>query len=67
VFHVVCSYRVGKVITCPTLWIYIVGDIHGLFNVITKIELSRGIGESFCLFYDSSLVSSRTPRSHELF
>jgi hypothetical protein len=32
-----------------------------------KIELSRGIGESFCQFYDGSLVSPRTPRSHELF
>jgi hypothetical protein len=30
--------------------------------LIIKIELSRGIGESFCLFYDSSLVSPRTPK-----
>jgi hypothetical protein len=37
------------------------------FNVIIKIELSRGIGESFCQFFDGSLVSPRTPRSHELF
>jgi hypothetical protein len=35
--------------------------------LIIKIELSRGIGESFCQFYDGSLVSPRTPRSHELF
>jgi hypothetical protein len=35
--------------------------------LIIKIELSRGIGESFCQFFDGSLVSPRTPRSHELF
>jgi hypothetical protein len=35
--------------------------------LIIKIELSRGIGESFCQFSDGSLVSPRTPRSHELF
>jgi hypothetical protein len=35
--------------------------------LIIKIELSRGIGESFCQFYDGSPVSPRTPRSHELF
>jgi hypothetical protein len=35
--------------------------------LMIKIELSRGIGESFCRFYDGSLVSPRTPRSHELF
>jgi hypothetical protein len=35
--------------------------------LIIKIELSRGIGESFCQFYDCSLVSPRTPRSYELF
>jgi hypothetical protein len=35
--------------------------------LIIKIELSRGIGESFYPFYDGSLVSPRTPRSHELF
>jgi hypothetical protein len=35
--------------------------------LIIKIELSRGIGESFCQFYDGSLVSPRTPRLHELF
>jgi hypothetical protein len=29
-FPVVLSYRVGKVITCSTLWIYVVGDTHGL-------------------------------------
>jgi hypothetical protein len=36
-------------------------------KLIFKIELSRGIGELFCQFYDGSLVSPRTPRSHELF
>jgi hypothetical protein len=41
--------------------------IMAYFIVIVKIELSRGIGESFCLFYNGSLVSPRTPRSHELF
>jgi hypothetical protein len=30
VVRVVLSYWVGKVITCSTLWIYVVGDIHGL-------------------------------------
>jgi hypothetical protein len=35
--------------------------------LIIKTELSRGIGESFCQFYNGSLVSPRTPRSHELF
>jgi hypothetical protein len=35
--------------------------------LILQIELSRGIGESFCQFYDGSLVSPRTPRLHELF
>jgi hypothetical protein len=35
--------------------------------LIIKIELSRGISESFCQFYDGSLVSPRIPRSHELF
>jgi hypothetical protein len=35
--------------------------------LILKIDLSRGIGESFCPFSDGSLVSPRTPRSHELF
>jgi hypothetical protein len=35
--------------------------------LIIKIELNRGIGESFCQFYDGSLVFPRTPRSHELF
>jgi hypothetical protein len=35
--------------------------------LMIEIELSRGIGESFCRFYDGSLVSPRTPRSHELF
>jgi hypothetical protein len=35
--------------------------------LIFKIKLSRGIGESFCQFSDGSLVSPRTPRSHELF
>jgi hypothetical protein len=28
--QVVLSYQVGKVITFSTLWIYAVGDIHGL-------------------------------------
>jgi hypothetical protein len=36
-------------------------------KLIFKIELSRGIGESFCQFYHGSLVSPRTLRSHELF
>jgi hypothetical protein len=35
--------------------------------LMIKTELSRGIGESFCQFYDGSLVSPRTPRLHELF
>jgi hypothetical protein len=30
VVGVVLPYRVGKVITCSTLWLYVVGDIHGL-------------------------------------
>jgi integral membrane sensor domain MASE1 len=30
VVGVVLSYWVGKVITCSTFWIYVVGDIHGL-------------------------------------
>jgi hypothetical protein len=29
-FDLFLSYRVGKVITCFTLWIYVVGDTHGL-------------------------------------
>jgi hypothetical protein len=29
--------------------------------LIIKNKLSRGIGESFCLFYDGSLVSPMTP------
>jgi hypothetical protein len=35
--------------------------------LIIKIELSRGIDESFCLFYDSSLVSPRPQNIDELF
>jgi hypothetical protein len=30
VVGVVLSFWVGKVITCSTLWIYVVGDTHGL-------------------------------------
>jgi hypothetical protein len=29
-FQVVLSYWFGKVITCSTLWIYVVGDTYGL-------------------------------------
>jgi hypothetical protein len=68
VVRVVLSYQVGK-------------DYHMLYfmdtccwryswltlMLILKIELSRGIGDSFCQFYDGSLVSPRTLRSHELF
>jgi hypothetical protein len=42
-------------------------EINMIYLCYNYTWLSRGIGESFCLFSDGSLVSPRTPSSHELF
>jgi hypothetical protein len=42
-------------------------EINMIYLCYNYTCLSRAIGESFCLFSDDSLVSPRTPSSHELF
>jgi hypothetical protein len=76
-FKVMLSYRVGK-LSHALLYGYemdmiwrLVGykmlEINMIYFCYNYTCLSRGIGESFCLFSDGSLVSPRTPSSHELF
>jgi hypothetical protein len=77
-FQVVLSYRVVGKLSHALLYGYemvmnwrLVGykmlEINMIYLCYNYTWLSRGIGESFCLFSDGSLVSARTPSSHELF